>query len=92
MRDRTRARRTRRDRQQLESEAAFTSWDPSGSGAILVTEGIMNRRVVWVGVVAGVVGVAAGCGGKTREDASRAGTGGSTGHGDVENESGTEGG
>jgi hypothetical protein len=50
----------------------------------------MNQRVLFVGGVLGVVGVAVGCGGKTREDASRAGTGGSSGHGDVENQSGTE--
>jgi hypothetical protein len=39
----------------------------------------MNWRVLLVGALAGVVSVAVGCGGKTREDASRSGTGGSGG-------------
>jgi hypothetical protein len=61
----------------------------------------MNRRVVWFGVVAGVVGVAVGCGGQVERDfdrgnteesgASEAGTGGSGGHGGGGSDSATTG-
>jgi hypothetical protein len=39
----------------------------------------MNRSLPWLLALAGVVGAAIACGGKTREDASRSGTGGSGG-------------